>query len=144
MQCTEIVTLTGSAQDSSFKAVEAWCAKKAVGIRHRAAALGHPVEYVYLKEWKSLEREAREEFGPRSSMAADFVEGHCYDSDTPLSLEEVNKIRAQSRLPPLEAIPRLWLYVLIPPRSLLAQSIPGHPVPKDMEPEEPPQSREST
>lgn len=111
--------------DEKIEQFDAWCRERAREIRHIAAARGWPAEYAYLKQHELLRAQLRESFPDVSDMFLDQVRIGCQYPDGELDLAEINKLRDQDGVPPLDFIPEVLDVPRFPPPQ------PKAPPPQD-------------
>lgn len=86
---------------------ELWCKEEALAVRHRAAAMGEPVEYAFLRTRHILAQKMGELFPGWQEHWVDKVWHAAEDDRRQLSLEAINSLRAETKYPPLKSIPVL-------------------------------------
>jgi hypothetical protein len=92
-----------------------WSLARATEIRHLAAALGWPAEYAFLKRRDHLEALLRRDLPGTSTQVLEWVCSDCQRSDIELSLTEINRLRDENGLPPLDFIPEVQAVPHFPP-----------------------------
>lgn len=91
--------------DDEMKRFNVWCAEEARKLRHRAAALGHPVEYEYLRNYSFILDRYKEVVPNWGTMNMESVLHAGCDDSCELDLAEINRIRKEWDEPALDFIP---------------------------------------
>ncbi len=91
--------------DERLRFLQEWSKARAKEVRHFAAAMGWPAEYAFFKRRGFLEAELRRDLPDESTNILDLVCSDCQRPDGELSLDEINRIRAEYRYHALDFIP---------------------------------------
>lgn len=92
----------------------AWSLERAREVRHIAAALGWPAEYAFLRHRDHIEALLRRDF-PGAGHMLDCVGSDCERCDIEMDLAEINRIRDEDGLPPLDFVPDVEARPRFPP-----------------------------
>ncbi|MBN1203551.1 MAG: hypothetical protein JXB05_01325 [Myxococcaceae bacterium] len=93
--------------DETLERFDAFCKEVAREVRHKAAALGHPAEYEYLRQYPFILDRYRKVVPAWTDTNMDSVERACCDDSVELELSEINRIRKHFDEPPLDFIPEV-------------------------------------